>query len=289
MLEYQGHWNRMLLENVKEFGATVVRLPIHPAAWRARTPAKYLGLLDQAISWCTELGMYVIVDWHSIGNLETGLYQDPMYETSRQETSAFWRSIALHFGQHNTVAFYELFNEPTTFLGRYGRGSWATWREINEGLIFQIRAANAEGIPLVAGFDWAYDLAPLLDDPIQAEGIGYVTHPYPNKRSQPWEPKWEENFAFAAGRYPVIATEIGFDLKNGEKVTDEHYGNRVTRFLEGRGISWLCWVYDNDWEPGLLKSLDTFELTGSGQFFKEAMHRPIGGAAPKTERKAGDF
>src|SRR5262245_46540624 len=37
-----GHWNRELFANVKAFGANLVRLPIHPVAWRDRTPAGYL-------------------------------------------------------------------------------------------------------------------------------------------------------------------------------------------------------------------------------------------------------
>ena len=46
-----------------------------------------------------------------------------------------------------------------------------------------IRAYNPQAIPLVAGFDWAYDLTPLRLNPIAAEGIGYTTHPYANKRA----------------------------------------------------------------------------------------------------------
>jgi len=74
-----------------------------------------------------------------------------------------------------------------------------------------IRAYDTETIPLVAGLDWAYDLSPLRDDPINAQGIGYVTHLYANKRKQPWEPKWEENFSFVADKYPVVATEFDWE------------------------------------------------------------------------------
>ena len=270
----QGRWNRELFVAVKDMGAGLVRLPVHPVAWRERGAAGYLELLDQAVAWCTELGIYVIIDWHSIGNLHSGMFQAPMYDTSTAETFAFWRTIAMHFKGHNTVAFYELFNEPTHFNGMLGSMTWTEWRQLNEEMIEIIRYWDKERIPLVAGFDWAYDLNYLHYEPVRAAGIGYVTHPYANKRSQPWEPKWEENFAFAADRYPVIATEIGFGLKEGEVVDDAHYGNRITRFLEQRGISWLAWVYDPEWGPQMLKSFDGFTLTGSGEFFKQAMHRP---------------
>ena len=75
----------------------IVRIPVHPVAWRERTPEKYLELLDEAVDWCTDLGMYVIIDWHSIGNLWMELFQDPMYNTTKIETYEFWRTIARNF------------------------------------------------------------------------------------------------------------------------------------------------------------------------------------------------
>jgi len=282
----EGQWKRELFVAVRDLGANLVRLPVHPAAWRAQTPAKYLALLDQAVAWSTELHLYVDIDWHSIGNLQTEMFQDPNYDTTKKETFAFWRTIARHFRGHNTVAFYELFNEPTHFGGMLGQMTWTEWRELNEEMIGIIRYWDKERIPLVAGFDWAYDLDHIRYEPVHAAGIGYVTHPYANKRPRPWEPKWEENFGFAANQYPIIATEIGFSLKPGEVVDDDHYGNRITRYLESRGISWLAWVYDPRWWPQMLKSFDGYELTPAGAFFKEAMQRaPAKQATPLTLSK----
>ncbi|MGA2674301.1 MAG: cellulase family glycosylhydrolase [Terracidiphilus sp.] len=268
-IESEGHWSKDFFVKVKETGATVVRIPVHPVAWRGRGTANYLALLDQAVQWCTDLGMYVDIDWHSIGNLKQGMFQDPMYETSLSETYNFWRTMAAHFNGNHTVAFFELFNEPTLFGGQLGNMTWDEWRQINEDTISIIRARNRETIPLVAGLDWAYDLAPLRDSPIRAEHIGYVTHPYPNKRSQPWPPKWEEDFGFAAGRYPVIATELGF----GSKEEGDEYGAEITHYLESRGISWVVWCFDPEWGPSMISSWDTYELTPEGKFFSDAMHK----------------
>lgn len=274
-IDHQGHWNKAHFEHVKEMGAMLVRIPVHPIAWRERTPAKYLALLDQAVEWCTDLKMYIIIDWHTIGNLGMELFQNPMYDTSQRETFEFWREIARHFRGHNTVAFYELFNEPTTYRGQLGSMAWSEWKEINEKIIALIRSYDEETIPMVAGFDWAYDLTPLNDDPINAEGIAYVTHPYAHKRRPPWEPKWEENFGFAADRYPIIASEIGFGLRPGETIDPEHYGVRIITYLENRGISWVSWVFDPEWGPNMLKSWDDYSLTGSGDFFKKAMYGQV--------------
>ncbi|MDP4151153.1 MAG: cellulase family glycosylhydrolase [Bacteroidota bacterium] len=274
-LDHQGHFNRALFEKVKEMGANLVRIPVHPAAWRDRTPVKYLAMLDSVVDWCTDLGMYVIIDWHSIGNLQMELFQDPMYNTSKKETYEFWRTIARHFNGHNTVAFYELFNEPTTFRGQLGSVSWSEWKKINEDIISLVRSFGQAPIPLCAGFDWAYDLTPLRLNPIDAEGIAYVTHPYPNKRPVPWEPRWEEDFGFAAASYPMVATEIGFSVRSGQPADGENdYGDHITKYLEGRGISWVAWCFDPEWGPQLLRSWDGFTLSGSGEYFKSAMHAP---------------
>lgn len=159
-LEMQSHWNREHFVKVKEMGTKLVRIPVHPVAWRERTPAEYLRLLDQAVGWCTELDLYVMIDWHSIGNLVTGGFQDPMYDTTLEETNNFWRVMARHFAGHNTVAFFELFNEPTTSRNQLGPIAWGDWKRIVETQITMIRAANPQVIPVVAGFDWAYELSP---------------------------------------------------------------------------------------------------------------------------------
>ncbi len=267
-IEGQGHWNKELFAKIRELGATIVRIPIHPVAWRERTPEKYLKLLDQAIEWCTDESLYVVIDWHSIGNLEEGLFQNPEYNTSLQETYNFWRTIAAHYRGVNTIAFFELFNEPTDDFGMLGNLSWDQWKTINENLIKLIRAYGDKAIPLVAGFDWAYDLTPLRFAPIDAQGIGYVTHPYPQKRKPPYALKWDEDFGFAAKKYPVVATELGFTMWNSQDNLD--YGETIIRFLETNHISWIWWVFDPQWMPNMITSYKTFTLTKSGEFFERA-------------------
>ena len=281
-IESQGHWNRDFFVKVKATGATVVRIPVHPVAWRGRGARNYLALLDQAVQWSTDLGMYVDIDWHSIGNLKQGLFQDPMYETSLPETFNFWRTMAARYNGNHTVAFFELFNEPTLFNGKLGSMTWDEWRQINEDMISLIRASNQEAIPLVAGLDWAYDLTPLRNSPIRAERIGYVTHPYPNKRSRPWPPKWEEDFGFAADRYPVIATEFGYSSQYGSKEANAGYGADIISYLESRNISWVVWCFDPEWGPSMISSWEPLELTDEGKFFSDAMHAKAASSSPEA-------
>jgi hypothetical protein len=277
-LQMQGHWNKDHFVKVKEMGTMLVRIPVHPVAWRERGGTEYIKLLDQAVEWATDLGMYVMIDWHSIGNLTTGVFQDPMYDTTKEETISFWRAMSRRYNGHNTVAFFELFNEPAAF----GRVSWEEWKKLVEDQIAAIRVNNRQAIPLVAGFDWAYDLTPLRLNPIAAEGIGYTTHPYVNKRTPPWEPKWEQDFGFAAARYPVLATEFGGFAAPAPappgglpgRAANPAYGPAIIKYLEGKGIGWTVWCFDPEWGPTLISNWD-YQLNASGEFAKAAMHGRI--------------
>ncbi len=271
----QGQWNRGLLEEVASWGANIVRIPVHPVAWRGRGRETYLEWLDQAVTWATELGLYVMIDWHTIGNIESGLFQHPMYDTTKQETLEFWRTISRRFAGIPTVAFYEIFNEPTVFNGQLGTTDWQRWKAFNEEVIGVIYAHDRDVIPLVAGFNWAYDLTPVGEAPIEAEGIGYVSHPYPMKVEEPWEPHWERDFGFVADKFPVFVTEFGFILEDHPDahipaIGDERYGEIVTDYFADKGISWAAWCFDPDWPAQLIADWD-YTPTVAGEFFKGVM------------------
>lgn len=271
-----GHWNKEYFNEMKNWGANVVRFPIHPTAWRRQGKDSYLKILDDGVQWATELGMYVIIDWHSIGNLRTEMYQSDNYDTTIKETFDFWRTIAKHFKGNTTVAFYEIFNEPTTYNGQLGTCSWVDWKTLNEEIIGIIRANGGTGIPLIAGFNWAYDLTPIADNQIDAEGIAYVSHPYPQKREKPWEEKWTQDWGFVKDKYPLILTEIGFSGAEEKGahipvISDESYGDAIMKYCDEKGISWVVWVFDPQWAPRLYTDWTFQTLTRHGAYFKKAL------------------
>jgi endoglucanase len=274
-LSRENHWNKEYFEAMKSWGANIVRFPVHPDAWRSQGKENYIKLLDQGVEWASLLGMYVIIDWHSIGNLRSEMFQHTMYETTRKETFEFWRTIAGHFKDNTTVAFFELFNEPTVYNGQLGVCTWSEWKAINEEMITIIRANGAKAIPLVAGFNWAYDLTAVANDPIKAEGIAYVSHPYPMKRSKPWEKQWTDDWGFVSEKYPLILTEIGFcgpDDKGAHVpvISDESYGDAITKYCSDRGISYTVWVFDPSWSPMLFTDWN-FTPSRQGRYFKAAL------------------
>ena len=275
-LEKQGHWNKPYLEEVKKWGANIVRFPVHPTAWTERGKENYLKLLDDGIKWATDLNMHVIIDWHSIGNLKTEMYQSDNYDTTKKQTFDFWRTIASRYGKNKTVAFYELFNEPTTYNEILGTVTWEDWKVLNEEMITIIRANGGEGIPLVAGFNWAYDLTPVLENPINAEGIAYVSHPYPQKREKPWEEQWTKDWGFVKEKYPLILTEIGFCGPEDPGahipvISDESYGDAITNYCDDKEISYVVWVFDGEWAPRLFENWETYKPSRHGKYFKKKL------------------
>jgi len=283
------HWNREYFATAKSWGANIIRFPVHPVAWRMQGKERYLKLLDQGVAWAAEQGMYVIIDWHSIGNLRTELFQDSysplhltkhQYDTTQKETFEFWRLMAKHYATNTTVAFFELFNEPTLYNGELGTCTWAEWKAIMEETIGIIRANGGQAIPLVAGFNWGYDLTPVAKDPINAEGIAYVAHPYPMKRQPPWETGWTSDWGFVADTYPLFLTEMGFCGKEDRGahipvIGDESYGDAITSYCATRGISYTVWVFDAEWSPMLIDDWN-FTPTRQGRYFKSALQNPPG-------------
>jgi endoglucanase len=266
-----GHWDRRIFEAIESWGANVVRVPVHPVAWRARGPKAYLALLDEGVSWARETGLYVMLDWHVIGNLRTELMQAPMYDTTRKETYEFWRTAASHYRDDPTVVLYELFNEPTEYDGTLGRLSWAQWKPILEEMVGIVRANDPSSIVVVAGLDWAYELRDVLASPVDAPAVAYASHPYPQKRDEPWEPKWEADWGHVASRYPVFVSELGYD-RNGSVpfVGTNHYGRAIVEYMDKRGMSWAAWCFDPDWGPTLVRDW-SFTPTEQGQLWKAAL------------------
>ena len=296
-LAMQGRWNRALFEEVADWGANVVRLPVHPLGWRRRGPDWYMERIDESVEWANALGMYLILDWHSIGNLNDAMYQHPMYDTDLVETRDFWRRMAFRYRDVPTVAVYELFNEPTdNFIGNgagsLGRLDWDSWRDTLEELTDIVQVYDPQSIVLVGGLNWAYDLSPVSERPLRREGVAYASHAYPQKArpetgtEEGYREVWTRDWGFVADSYPVIATEIGWVREDGYNAhvpvidNDGDYGPNLVNYMSERGISWTVWSFDVDWGPRMISDWD-YTPTEQGRFFREVMrHAQSGTLSP---------
>lgn len=289
-LTHEQQWSSALFDEVKAWGANVIRIPIHPLAWRQKGKAWFFNHLDEAVRWANQRDLYLILDWHSIGNLKSQMYQHIMYETSMVETANFWRDIAYRYKGVNTIAVYEVFNEPThdfigTGAGSLGKITWDEWRELLETLVDIIQVYDPETISLVSGFNWAYDLSEVIEKPIRRDNIAYAIHPYPQKAKVTEESiknftsTWQKQWGYIADTYPLMATELGWVNKAGKGAhipvihNGNTYGPAIVAFMKARDISWTAWAFDPDWAPVMIKDWH-FTPTPQGEFFKEVLLNP---------------
>ncbi|MBR4337705.1 MAG: cellulase family glycosylhydrolase [Bacteroidaceae bacterium] len=273
----EGHWNDTYWEEAARWGANIVRFAVHPENINSLGWDETFAILDEGVAQARKHGLLVIMDWHSIGNLVIEQFAREMYITTKAETFRFWRTVAQRYKDEPTVAMYELFNEPTLMDDSTSVTTWAEWKELQEQIIDTIRTYNPHALCLCAGFDWAYDLTPIVKEPVRRENIAYVSHPYPQKRGQPWEEQWEKDFGYVADTYPVICTEIGFCLPDergahNPVMASVEYGERITKYFEKKGISFTVWCFDPHWAPMLFSDWN-FTPTTQGRFFKSYLQQ----------------
>jgi hypothetical protein len=279
-LKQEGHLSEEYFRKMAEWGAQVVRIPIHPGNYREYGQEQTFTLIDRAVEWSKINGMYVIIDWHSIGNMINGNFLSPsnIYYTTKEETKAFWRSVAERYKNEPAVAFYEIFNEPAACSSLlWDRLTWTAWRDTADEVIDVIYANNPKAIPIVSGISFASDMHSYIEAPLRNKGIVLGAHPYPGSISEPWEVNWEKHFGYLSENYPIMLTEVGFD-PNDTFVPEVYkagvdYGFRIINYAKVRNISWIAFVFYKGqyWPMPLFQNWQTFEPTESGTFFRNAL------------------
>jgi endoglucanase len=262
-LASEVEFDRAFFEGMAETGANVIRTPVHADNWV--NDEYYLWrYLDPVVTWAGEMGMYVIVDWHSIGNVVTGAgaQMPDTRENSMDLALSFWSTTARYFRDAPNVIF-EIFNEPESI-------SPQEWKGGAEKLIQTIRAEGADQLVIVGGTDFGRDLSWVLKSPISDANVAYAAHIYPIHASSGWD-GW---FGDVAEKYPVISTEWGFMDKSESSASSylvgkrTGYGEPFLKYLTDRGIGWVaCW-YDDEWLPPMFEEGQK-QLTDYGKFVLE--------------------
>jgi len=260
-------WEESYYKKMAEWGANIIRIPIHPASWKAYKSEGFFDVLDQTIRWVAKQKIYVYLDFHSIGfppNEEYDSGFDGVYHTNSQEIIEFWEAVALRYKNNNTVVFYEIFNEPVFAnyeIEKYSRHGikqdWLQWKDSAETIIQKIREVDKNKPIIVGGINWAYDISYVLKYPIKDKQIVYGSHPYPESSNYK---NWDKAFGMVKDKYPVFVTEFGFET-SGEKTENKYsavksYRKEIISYLNAKNISWTAWCFSHKWTPALLTNKD---------------------------------
>ena len=241
--------------------ANVLRIPfnqdwcLHGRA--AHSAESYRASLDQIIEWASAAGAYTILDlqwldfetaYGTTFNAIQGRTVNHVPPGPNEKTIDLWRILAARYRDEPAVLF-DLLNEPHDVLSddpnplhligsdgrvvlsdqrRFSAREWNRWAAL---LVSEIRKIKPDGLILVGGVDWAFDLRGIH---IDAPNIVYSTHIYANRPRFTWHR--------ALGRYrdiPIFAGEWGgSDL-------DIRFGQQLGAKLRKLELGWAAWCWSD--------------------------------------------
>ena len=274
----------------QEWHANVLRIPfnqdwcLHGRA--AHSAEAYLASLDQVIESAAAVGAYTILDLQWL-DVETayGTTFNPIQGRTvnhvppgpNEKTIDLWRILAARYRDEPAVLF-DLFNEPHDVLPddpnplhligsdgrvvvsdqkRFSARDWNRWAAL---LVSEIRKIRPNGLILVGGVDWAFDLRGVH---IDAPNIVYSTHIYANRLRLTWHR--------AFGRHRDIPIFVG---EWGGSDQDLRFGQRLAAKLRKLELGWTAWSWSDfprlvtsaqsaDWTPTAFGALVRDQLVSS--------------------------
>ena len=151
-----------------DWGANLIRLAMYTGEsggyCQDGDKEKLKKLVSDGVDFATELGMYVIIDWHILSD------NNPL--TNQDEAIAFFDEMSAKYADYDNV-LYEICNEPN------GSTQWSEIKEYAKSVIPVIRANDKDAIIIVGTPTWSQDVDIASDDPITGEtNIAYTVHFY---------------------------------------------------------------------------------------------------------------
>lgn len=218
---------------IKACGANTVRLPLNYRHFEEDgEPFHYLEKgfqrLEQAVQWCTQHGLYVILDLHAVQGFQnsdwhcdnssrhTFFWQEAQYQ---DRFVALWEEFARRYKGNATIAGYNVMNEPIVNApaGRFSRKfnpDWDTLNRIYRWVVGAIRKIDPDHIIFLEG-DYYSTQFDGLDAPF-AENLVYSSHIYTTAGHGP-------------GPYPGTIEGTYWDKNRLQKIFDTHSGTRYAQ------------------------------------------------------------
>ena len=195
-------------------------------------------LINNGVKYATELGMYVIIDWH--------ILSDGNPVKNKKQAMSFFKYMAKKYKNQNNI-FYEICNEPN------GGTSWNRIKSYASPVIKTIRKYDKKNIILVGTPTWSQDVDVAADSPIKGySNIMYTFHFYAATHGDSYRQKVQA--AIQKG-LPVFVSEFGISESSGNGRIDKNEANKWIQFLKKNKISYVCWSLCNKNEScSLLKS-----------------------------------
>jgi endoglucanase len=219
-------------------------------------------LIDTGVQSATELGMYVIIDWHILNDLTPVKYQS--------EAESFFAEMSAKYKDYDNV-IYEICNEPN------GGTSWSEIKGYAEDIIPIIRENDSDAIIIVGTPNWSQDVDIVADDPITGyDNIMYAIHFYAATHTDSIRSKVKT--AHEKG-LPVFVSEFSICDASGNGSIDYDQADLWFDLIGDYNLSYAAWNISNkDETSSVIKSTCTKtsgwsddDLSDTGIWIKEQM------------------
>jgi endoglucanase len=193
---------------------------LKPADWLPDSKAFNMNLMETVVNASLDLGLYVIVDWHS--------HHAQLFE---EEAKDFFSEMAQRYGHHPNVIF-ELFNEPTNL-------NWSTEvKPYHEAVLGSIRK-HSDNLVILGTPTWSQDVDVACEDPVDDENVAYTLHFYAASHSGPLRQKAQ---AALDNGCALFVTEWGTCRATGNGTVDFDETQRWLDWMDERAISSANWA-----------------------------------------------
>lgn len=247
-----------------DWGANVVRIAMYPEEYNGYLSggdkAALRQIIDNGVNYATQLGMYVIIDWHVLN-----------YAPSRhtQEACDFFAEMASKYSGHDNV-IYEICNEPV------GADWNSDIKPYAETVIGTIRQFDDHSLILVGTNTWSQDVDSVVGNTLDDGNVMYVAHFYAGTHKENIRNKIST--ALNAG-VPVFISECSICDESGNGGIDYASANEWLDFMNSNQLSFIAWSLSNKAETSALISSGCSarsgwsdgDLSETGRWFKSAI------------------
>lgn len=194
-------------------------------------------LIKNGIDYATDLGMYVIVDWHVLHD------QDP--NVHKEDAIGFFREISSLYSDHTNI-LYEICNEPN------GYATWDSVKSYAGEVIPVIRENDGDAVILVGSPTWSQNIDQAAASPLEFDNVMYTLHFYAATHTDDLRSRLE---TCVGSGLPVFVSEFGMCDASGSGGNNFDQADRWMELLDKYNISFFCWNLANKAETSsVLKS-----------------------------------
>ncbi len=229
--------NKSAFQSVRdEFGVNTIRLAAYPRQYggyttSTQTAAAMDTYIQNGVKYATELGMYVIVDWH--------VHEYNPNET-KTEALEFFRKYATMYKDYDNVIF-EICNEPTG-TNWYNNGAGNDIYTYADSVIRLIRSCGSDALIICGTNSWSQDVEDVAGKPINDNRTLYAFHYYAGSHGESYMTKVEN--AINAGT-PIYISEYGICAASGDGGYDTNMADKWMALCDKYNLSLNCWSLSN--------------------------------------------